>query len=366
MSSPARNALLREGSECTTPRTQIHWHEPKAGENAGLGNFKRPPMPYDRFMEAEGVPVYRGIGVRRVQDLPLAPWRRLGGRGSYIQLYGTEGLWGCYVVEVPAAARSTWSGISTKRYVLVIEGRGSTEVWQEGQTRRTPSSGSRLAVHDPAQRAPSHGQRRECAGAAAVRHHGAERDEPVRQRRNSSSTARSSSANRYSGAQTITSSRATTSSPIRCAAWRCGGRISFPTSSAASCRSTTAARPATAASSRTMAAAASISCSANTRPAAIPRRTSMHSAAVLICIKGKGYTYTWPEALGPTPWQRRQGRQGAAAGLRAGRHGLRRADERRLVSPAFRSQQRRACGYAAWHGAEQSAAPKGRPSPASS
>jgi hypothetical protein len=24
---------------------------------------------------------------------------------------------------------------------------------------------------------------------------------------------------------------------------------------------------------------------------------------VLICIKGKGYTYTWPEALGPTPWK---------------------------------------------------------------
>jgi hypothetical protein len=28
-----------------------------------------------------------------------------------------------------------------------------------------------------------------------------------------------------------------------------------------------------------------------------------HSAAVLICIKGKGYSYTWPDALGPTPWR---------------------------------------------------------------
>ena len=27
------------------------------------------------------------------------------------------------------------------------------------------------------------------------------------------------------------------------------------------------------------------------------------SAAVLICIKGKGYTYTWPENLGITPWK---------------------------------------------------------------
>ena len=27
------------------------------------------------------------------------------------------------------------------------------------------------------------------------------------------------------------------------------------------------------------------------------------SAAVLICLKGKGYTYTWPDRLGTTPWQ---------------------------------------------------------------
>ena len=27
-----------------------HWHEPKAGENAGFGAFKRPKLPYDRFM----------------------------------------------------------------------------------------------------------------------------------------------------------------------------------------------------------------------------------------------------------------------------------------------------------------------------
>jgi hypothetical protein len=40
-------------------------------------------MPYDRYMEAEGVPVFRGIGVKRVQDLPMAPRKRLGGRGSY-------------------------------------------------------------------------------------------------------------------------------------------------------------------------------------------------------------------------------------------------------------------------------------------
>ena len=108
---------------------QVHWHEPKAGQNAGLGTFKRPLMPYDRFIEAEGVPVYRGIGVRRVQDLPMATWKRLGGRGSYIQLYGTEGLWGCYVVEIPAAGALNVERHLYEKIALVVEGRGTTEVW---------------------------------------------------------------------------------------------------------------------------------------------------------------------------------------------------------------------------------------------
>lgn len=93
-------------------------------------------MPYDRFMEAEGVPCFRGIGVRRVQDLPMAPWKRLGGRGSYIQLFGTEGLWGLYVVEVPPRGALNIERHIFEKVVLVVEGRGSTEVWQEGQARK--------------------------------------------------------------------------------------------------------------------------------------------------------------------------------------------------------------------------------------
>ena len=115
---------------------QTHWHEPKAGENAGFGKFQRKPMPYDSFMEAEGVPVFRGIGVKRVQDLPMKPWARLGGRGSYIQLYGTEGLWGMYVVEIPGAGALNAERHLYEKVVLVVEGRGTTEVWQEGQSKR--------------------------------------------------------------------------------------------------------------------------------------------------------------------------------------------------------------------------------------
>ena len=108
-----------------------HWTEPTGDAKAGFGKWQRPPTPYDRFMEEEEIPVHRAIGVHRVQDLPLKPWKRTGGSGTYIQLYGTEGLWGMYVVEVPAAGALNVERHLYEETFLVVEGRGSTEVWQD-------------------------------------------------------------------------------------------------------------------------------------------------------------------------------------------------------------------------------------------
>src|ERR1700675_1240462 len=113
-----------------------HWHEPTAGKRAGFGKFGRPKTPYDQFMEAEGIPVFRDIGVSKVQNLPLAPWKRTGGRGTYIQLHGTEGLWGCYVVEVPGAGALNPEKHLYEEVYLVVDGRGSTEVWTEGNGKK--------------------------------------------------------------------------------------------------------------------------------------------------------------------------------------------------------------------------------------
>src|SRR6266581_4029572 len=117
-------------------KDQTHWHEPTGTRKAGFGEFKKQPTPYDAFMESEGIPVFRGIGIRKVQDLPLARWKRTGGRGHYIQLHGTETKWGCYVVEVPPAGALNPEKHMYEEIFLVVEGRGTTEVWQEGDARR--------------------------------------------------------------------------------------------------------------------------------------------------------------------------------------------------------------------------------------
>src|SRR5438309_959948 len=112
------------------------WREPKGYERAGYGKWRRPPSPYDMFMASQGVPIFRGIGVHRVQDLPLAPWTRMGGKGTFLQLYGTEGIWGCYVVEIPQAAALNPERHLYEEIFFVVEGRGAVEIWQEDGGRR--------------------------------------------------------------------------------------------------------------------------------------------------------------------------------------------------------------------------------------
>ena len=117
-------------------KTKTGWQEPKDGNRAGFGKFKQPQMDYDRFMESEGIPVVRGVGIRNVKALELADWPRMGGRGTYIQLSGTEGKWGCYLVEVPAAGALNTEKHLYEEIYLVVEGRGTTEVWLEEGGRK--------------------------------------------------------------------------------------------------------------------------------------------------------------------------------------------------------------------------------------
>ena len=125
------------------------WHEPTEGKKSGFGHWKRPRSPYDIFMEEQGIPIFRDIGVSKVQDLPFKPWKRMGGNGTFIQLYGTEGLWGMYVVEVPAAGALNVERHMYEELMLVVEGRGSTEVWREGSSTKNTfewSQGSLFSI----------------------------------------------------------------------------------------------------------------------------------------------------------------------------------------------------------------------------
>lgn len=112
-----------------------HWHEPVGLTPAGLSRFRRPASFYDRFMDAEGIGVIRGMRIEQLLDVPLQPWPRMGGRGVFVQLNGTEDLWGSYLVEVPGGGALAPEKHLHEEIFLVLEGRGTTEIWREGGLR---------------------------------------------------------------------------------------------------------------------------------------------------------------------------------------------------------------------------------------
>jgi mannose-6-phosphate isomerase-like protein (cupin superfamily) len=109
-----------------------HWHEPLGDAYAGSAAWQRRATPYDKFMKEQEIPIIRDVSIPSIQEVGLANWPRMGGRGAFIQLFGTEGRWGSYLIEIPGAG-----ALNTERHLyeevfLAVEGRGTTEIWQVG------------------------------------------------------------------------------------------------------------------------------------------------------------------------------------------------------------------------------------------
>ena len=115
----------------------VHWHEPKADEMAGFGKFERAPSNYDRFMESEG---RSGSPRHRCAPRPgFAAWQMgaarrprnlhpaLRHRGSVGHVCGRK---------CREAARLNIEKHLYEKTVLVVEGRGTTEVWQDGSGKK--------------------------------------------------------------------------------------------------------------------------------------------------------------------------------------------------------------------------------------
>ena len=317
---------------------QVHWHEPSGGSKAGYGKFGRPATPYDKFMDGDGIPIFRDIGVSKVQNLPLAPWRRLGGRGTYIQLFGTEGKWGCYVVEVPARGALNAEKHLYEEIYYVVEGRGSTEVWIEGDARRHIfewQTGSLFSIPVNAMHRVVNATSNPAlllAGTTApnlmnlINNTGAIFECPYAFR------------DRFSGADDFYKPNDDIEpDPVRGLAMRRTNLIpdivncDLPLDNR---RSPGYRRIEPFMTGNTF--YLWIGQHENGRYSKAHAHTS---AAVLICLTGRGYTYTWPEHLGRDAVEGRQRKSGKARRLRARGPRLGRSRRRALVPSAFRRLQ---------------------------
>jgi oxalate decarboxylase/phosphoglucose isomerase-like protein (cupin superfamily) len=88
---------------------------------------------YGQWMKKEGLPIVEGFGLKDVREVELAPWPRLGGRGAFVQLYGMmDGSRSMYVAQIPPGGALSPERHLYEELICILEGRGATEIWQEG------------------------------------------------------------------------------------------------------------------------------------------------------------------------------------------------------------------------------------------
>jgi quercetin dioxygenase-like cupin family protein len=93
--------------------------------------------PYEKWLEKEGLPVIRVYSVSALHQLELAPWPRLGARGAYIDLVGMEKFTGMYVAEIPPGGELQPEKHMYEEFIYISSGGGEAEVWQDGGPARS-------------------------------------------------------------------------------------------------------------------------------------------------------------------------------------------------------------------------------------
>jgi oxalate decarboxylase/phosphoglucose isomerase-like protein (cupin superfamily) len=87
--------------------------------------------PYTRWVAAQGLDIIAAHFVPDLRTVELRPWERRGGRGVYINHEATRTSNDCYVCEIPPGAALAPQRQLFEEMVLVLDGHGSTRVWND-------------------------------------------------------------------------------------------------------------------------------------------------------------------------------------------------------------------------------------------
>lgn len=92
---------------------------------------------YRRWVLAEGLDIISAHYVRNLHNVELKPWARRGGRGVYINHEASRTSNDCYVCEIPAGGKLAPQRQLYEEMIYVLDGRGSTSVWNDAGQRIT-------------------------------------------------------------------------------------------------------------------------------------------------------------------------------------------------------------------------------------
>jgi oxalate decarboxylase/phosphoglucose isomerase-like protein (cupin superfamily) len=84
---------------------------------------------YDEWMEAQGIPIYRGYYIEDLRTLKLGWWEERQCNSAFIQLVGQEGVTSARVTEIPPGKTLPPLKFALDEIVYVVEGRGLTTIW---------------------------------------------------------------------------------------------------------------------------------------------------------------------------------------------------------------------------------------------
>src|SRR5260370_32534885 len=93
--------------------------------------------PYLRWVRGEGVDISSAHDVPNLRTVELKSWARRGGSGVYINHEASRTSNDCYVCEIPPGKKLAPQRQLFEEMILVLDGRGSTTVWNDEGRRIT-------------------------------------------------------------------------------------------------------------------------------------------------------------------------------------------------------------------------------------
>ena len=93
--------------------------------------------PYTRWVRSEGLDIIGAHYVPSLHTVELKPWARRDGRGVFINHEASRTSNDCYVCEIAPAGKLAPQRQLFEEMILVLDGRGSTTVWNDAGARIT-------------------------------------------------------------------------------------------------------------------------------------------------------------------------------------------------------------------------------------
>ena len=96
-----------------------------------------PKTAYEKWQEEERIPILRAFYIEDVLKVELEPWERVGGKGAFLNMAGSENTNGAYLCEIPPG-----KGLKPQRHlyeemIYILSGRGGATIWNEGGVKQT-------------------------------------------------------------------------------------------------------------------------------------------------------------------------------------------------------------------------------------